>query len=245
MDKSEPHRIGHVKQAVVFDLFHTLIDPEDFRPKEYRRASVVADILGLPQDEFRIFWDSTQTKRMLTAKPEMDYVKEFAAANGRTLPESKLSEADRALSYYQDLAILNPRVEVTVSLRSLKDRGYKLGLLSNTRESDVREWPHSPLTQFFDAVAFSHIIGVMKPDSGAYSAVLRALGISDSSECTYVGDGGSEELTGAKNVGFGQVIFMRRFVSRNGLRSEEELGEIATQGDLSVDSFEELCRVVD
>ena len=79
-----------MKQAVVFDLFHTLIDPEDFRPKEYRRASVVADILGLPQDEFRVFWDSTQTTRMLTARPEMDYVKDFAAANARARYRQRL-----------------------------------------------------------------------------------------------------------------------------------------------------------
>ena len=222
-----------------------MVDPEDFRPKEYRCANVVSDILGLPEAEFVAFWDRTQKTRMLTARPEIDYVKDFAAAKGKTVPESKLNEAERALSRYQDLAILNPRAEVTASVELLKSRGYKLGLLSNTYESDAREWPHSPLAQFFEAVAFSHRIGMMKPEPGAYLAILRGLGLSDSSKCTYVGDGGSQELMGAKNIGFGQVMFMRRFVSKNGLRSEEDLGEIATQGDLSVDSFEELCGVVD
>ncbi len=245
MDKSEPRGVDHVKQAVVLDLFHTLVDPEDFRPKEYRRANVVSEILGLPEAEFVAFWDGTERTRMLTARPEMDYVKDFAAAKGRTVPESKLNEAERALSRYQDLAILNPRAEVTTSVKLLKDRGYRLGLLSNTYESDVREWPHSPLAPFFEAATFSHRIGMMKPEPGAYLAILEALGLPDSSRCIYVGDGGSQELVGAKNIGFGQVIFMKKFVSRNGLRTEEELGEIATQGDLSVDSFEELCKVVD
>ena len=147
MDKSKPRRINHVKQAVVFDLFHTLVDPEDFRPKEYRRANVMSDILGLPKDEFLPFWEETQKTRMLTSRPEIDYVKDFAATKGKTVPELKLDEAARSLSRYQDLAILNPRAEVTASVKLLKDRGYKLGLLSNTYESDVREWPHpSPIT---------------------------------------------------------------------------------------------------
>ncbi len=234
-----------MNQAIVFDLFHTLVDPEDFRPKEYRRANVVSGILGLPEAEFVAFWDRTQKTRMLTARPEIDYVMDFAAAKGKTVPESKLNEAQRALSRYQDLAILNPRAEVTDSVKLLKGRGYRLGLLSNTYESDVREWPHSPLARFFEAVTFSHRIGMMKPEPGAYLAILRALGLSDSSKCAYVGDGGNRELVGAKSIGFGQVIFMRSFVSKNGLRSEEELGEIAAQSDLSVDSFDELCRVVD
>lgn len=35
----------------------------------------------------------------------------------------------------------------------------------------------------------------------------------------FVGDGGSNELTGAKAAGFGLVVFMRGFVVRNGLRT--------------------------
>ncbi len=100
-----------------------------------------------------------------------------------------------------------------------------------------------PLAQFFEAVAFSHETGIMKPELGAYVVVLERLGLN-ASACIFVGDGGSEELLGARRAGFGQVAFMRRFVSTNGLRNQAELEEFARQSDFSIDSLEDLCSRV-
>lgn len=33
--------------AVVFDLFHTLVDPEDFRPHDFKRLEALSDEIGL------------------------------------------------------------------------------------------------------------------------------------------------------------------------------------------------------
>ena len=71
--------------------------------------------------------------------------------------------------------------------------------------------------------------------------ILRGLGL-DANVCAYVGDGGSQELSGAKEVGFRHVVFMRMFVSRNGMRNAEELKEVAGQADVSVDDFQDLER---
>lgn len=229
--------------GIVFDLFHTLVDPEDFRPKEFHRAEVVADMLGLDKTRFLAYWESTNRQRMSTPRREMEYVKDFIAASERVLSASDFDKADAALGRYQDLAILNPREEVVAALKLFKRQGYRLGLLSNTYERDVREWPSSPLAKFFDATAFSHEIGVMKPEPEAYLRILGRLDINPSC-CTFVGDGGSQELIGAKNVGFGHVVLMKGFVSRNGLRGKEELEEMATQADFSVDSFQELCETI-
>ncbi len=223
----------------VFDLFHTLVDPEEFRPKEFHRAEAVADILALDKPKFRSYWESVFRHRMSTPRPDIEYVKEFAALSGVTPPASSLAEAGRIMGLYQDLALLNPQEEVTATLRSLKGRGCRLGLLSNTYPCDVREWPRSPLAEFFDATAFSCEIGAMKPEPSAYLTVLGRLDM-EPWNCTFVGDGGSGELEGARKVGFGRVVQMRRFIARNGLRTKEELDEMASKADLHVDSFKEL-----
>ena len=243
MDKSsEPRGHRQLRQAVVFDLFHTLVDPEEFRPKEYRRAEVVADMLGLDKAPFLAYWKKTQKERMTTLRPELQYVKDFVVDSGKTPPSSRVfDKADEALGRYQDMALLKPRNDVVAPIRRLASRGYRLGLLSNTYERDVREWSHSPLASSFNAIAFSHEIGVMKPERDAYLVILRRLGL-DAKACAYVGDGGSQELSGAKEAGFGRVVFMRKFVSKNGMRNPEELQEFASRADASVEDFEDLER---
>ena len=37
---------------IVFDLFHTLVDPEDFRPKDFHRAERIASLLQIDPDAF-------------------------------------------------------------------------------------------------------------------------------------------------------------------------------------------------
>src|SRR5207244_11591523 len=93
-----------------------------------------------------------------------EYLREFATRSGMTLHRSVLDEAERMIERHQLLAIMNPRDDVIPSLKLLRARGYKLGLLSNTFETDVRKWAHSPLAQCFDAAVFSHEIGMIKPE---------------------------------------------------------------------------------
>jgi putative hydrolase of the HAD superfamily len=230
-------------QAIVFDLFHTLVDPQDFTPKGFRRADAAAEIVGLNKERFAIYWKETWKLRMLSPKPEIEYLKEYAVKSGLSPSQSSLDEADKALRRYQDIAILNPREEVVESLKVLKQKGYRLGLLSNTFEGDVRHWARSSLAPCFDAVAFSHEIGMVKPDQGAFHNILERLGV-DGPHSIFVGDGGSEELIGARRAGFAKSVFMRRFMLTNGLRTKAELEEIAKHADASVDTFEELCTIV-
>jgi putative hydrolase of the HAD superfamily len=227
--------------AIVFDLFHTIIDPEDFRPKEFRRADVAAGIIGLDKAKFYAYWQATSLLRMSGPRPEIEYLKDFATEAGVSPSASALSEAENALRKYQDVAILNPREEVLLSLKLLKEQGYKIGLLSNTFEGDVRYWHRSALAQYFDAVAFSHDIGITKPDERAFRVILDRLDV-EGSRCIFVGDGGVEELKGARRAGFSRVVFMRMFVAANGIRRKEELEELPKLADLTVDSFDELRR---
>ena len=222
--------------AVVFDLFHTLVDPEDFRPKGFRRADSIAALLGADRSEFASYWNKTTTERSSTERPSIDYIREFQEAAGKPASTRTLTEAVELIGRYQDLAVLNPREEVLTCLQLLKSKGPKIGLLSNAEEPEVRNWFRSPLATYFDFVAFSYKTGKLKPDAASYGSVLEGLR-ADPTSCAYVGDGGNQELLGAKAAGFNKVVFMSRFVSRNGIRTADELKTLETQSDLTVDDF--------
>jgi putative hydrolase of the HAD superfamily len=216
--------------AVVFDLFHTLVDPEERRPRTFDRIAEAARVLGVDPDRLRIHWD--------------DSVYEAATTPGRTAAvlaricdptpgEAILGAVDDAMGRYQDLAIEHPLPGVIGTLDSLHGAGIRLGLLSNALERDVRAWPGSALARRFDAAVFSCFAGAMKPEAAAYRAVLDELGVP-AGRAWFVGDGNAGELTGARAAGFGRVVVVTGPALRSGLRTPGEMTEIAADADLEI-----------
>lgn len=64
--------------------------------------------------------------------------------------------------------------------------------------------PSLPVAPLLDAQIFSVELGVCKPDPEIYLAACHRLGVAPT-DCLYVGDGGSHELTGAAAVGMTPV----------------------------------------
>jgi putative hydrolase of the HAD superfamily len=89
---------------------------------------------------------------------------------------------------------------ITGLLEGLKDRGIKLGLISNCTEEEVQSWPGSKLAPYFDEVLFSYETGCAKPDPQIYELACSRLGV-EAASCIFIGDGGSQELDGAKAAG--------------------------------------------
>jgi FMN phosphatase YigB (HAD superfamily) len=74
--------------------------------------------------------------------------------------------------------------------------------------------------------------------------VLRALGLGPH-QCIFAGNGGSNELEGAQNVGFKLVVFVHHFVSHNNLYPPEKLRQFCRQADIAVAYIGELVKLVD
>jgi hypothetical protein len=74
LNSPRPFRV----ESVVFDLFHTIVDPEDFRPIAFHRADKIADIFNLDPHKFREFWESTKHEGCTSrSKKVIDYVQEY------------------------------------------------------------------------------------------------------------------------------------------------------------------------
>ena len=90
---------------------------------------------------------------------------------------------------------------------ALQHAGVGVGLVSNASWEEIEHWDDSPLAPFFDHVVFSCAAGVAKPDAGIYSAALDGLGVG-AGEAWFVGDGGSDEHRGARDVGLTPVLLL-------------------------------------
>jgi putative hydrolase of the HAD superfamily len=84
-------------------------------------------------------------------------------------------------------------------LQTLKNRGFRLGVVSNHRAWLPDYLKEIGLSDFFETIVVSDIVGVEKPDSRIMQIALNNLSL-DASACLYVGDHPFDVLC-AKNAG--------------------------------------------
>ena len=92
-------------------------------------------------------------------------------------------------------------------LTELKDRGYRLFILSNGfRELQEQKMIYSGLAPFFEKVVLSEDIAVQKPDTRLYHFALSATQ-SDPSSVAMIGDNFYTDILGAHDAGWDQYYF--------------------------------------
>ena len=230
--------------TVVFDLFHTLVDPQEHSPAGSRRLDVVAGILGLPFTEIDLWWQQNVAEFVSTPISPIEAIIELARSRRIVLSPTAVAEIDRAMGAAQDAAISAPLKGVLETLQSLADAGVALAILSNAHVRDVRTFGDSPLAQVVDDACISCFTGLVKPDRAAYDHSLERVG-STAGRSLYVGDGGGNELVGAHDAGFGAVIAITGPVTRGGWRSRDEQELIEGRADFVTDDVVDLIAQID
>lgn len=183
-------------KAVIFDMFETLITL--FTGRTYFSENIAED-LGVPLEEFRKQWHATEKDRT-TGKYTM------AEGTGITLKNLGLfSEENVQLIVGKRRAALGDTFadipeESLWLLQALKDKGIKIGLITNTFSDERDMIRECKLFPFFDAAMISYEQGISKPDPEIYRRMITALNVKPE-ECLYVGDGGSRELFAARDAG--------------------------------------------
>ena len=97
-------------------------------------------------------------------------------------------------------------------LEQLTLRGFRLGVISNAGDMDMEPWPACRLAPFSEVFIASFQVGMLKPDPRIYQRGLKSLGVS-ADEAVFVGDGGSNELSGATRVGL-RALWATWFLNR-------------------------------
>lgn len=106
------------------------------------------------------------------------------------------------------------RPEVRETLQILKEKGYRLGVISNTASLysvfDVLE--AYGIRDYFEDITLSSITGYRKPHRRIFEISLRQMQVR-AEECAYVGDTVSRDIIGARRMHFGAAIQIRSFLS--------------------------------
>jgi putative hydrolase of the HAD superfamily len=167
---------------------------------------VTSDVLGID----RKVWDellATRSKQRLTGvqRDHFEIVRTLAHEVDPEIAESRIREAVRIRSQWFQYALSNIPQENIDAINHLRAADLRLGLISNADAMEVAAWEDSPLAGLFDAEIFSCEVGSVKPEPAIFHKCLDALKLKPS-ECLFVGDGGSNELIGAKEVGLWTVF---------------------------------------
>lgn len=106
-------------------------------------------------------------------------------------------------------AYLKPDPEVVPTLIALRDKGYKLGIISNGKS--VKQWEkiiRLGLHHFFDIVVISEEVGSEKPDTKIFEVALQKLNV-EPYEAVYVGDNLETDILGANKAGMISIRILK------------------------------------
>ena len=183
-------------RAVIFDMYETLVT--QLRSPLYYGTQIAGD-LGLAPGEFLPGWRETEKDRStgkLTFENTMTQLMERHNLYSRDL-HSRIAE--KRMAFQRDcFRQLHP--QILPMLETLKEKGIRIGLITNCFSEEAALIRESVLFPFFDAACLSWEEGICKPDPVIFHTCLDRLAVPAES-CLYVGDGGSRELETAKSLG--------------------------------------------
>lgn len=187
-------------KAVIFDMYETLIT--HFNSPLYFGTQMAIDA-GICEEKFQELWKPTEIHRTIgkiTLEEVLEMILKKNNCYSRELCDSIVQK--RIASKEECFNHLHP--EIIPLLRSLKEKGIMIGLISNCFSEEAYVISKSTLFPYFDAVYLSYEQGVQKPDSEIYKSCMNKLRVK-ADECLYVGDGGSFELEAARELGMNAV----------------------------------------
>ena len=190
-------------KAIIFDAYGTLFDVNS-------AAEKCKDKIGEKWERFANFWRTTQLE-YTWLRSLMDRHKDFWQVTEDSLDKSiKVFNIDPSmrnelLNLYK---ILSPYKEVPETLKTLKEKRFKLAILSNGTPSLLDELVKSNhLDNLFDDIFSIEQVGVYKPSSRVYDMPIKKYNINKS-EVAFL-SANTWDVSGGGNYGY-QSIWVNR-----------------------------------
>jgi putative hydrolase of the HAD superfamily len=184
-------------RAVIFDLFHTLTSADALRAP----GRGTSEVLGVAREDWNkqlLVYSDDRLRGKIT--DPFVIIERMAHALDPAIPDKTIKEAVKNRIERFRYALINIEDSTLDTLQELKETGKLIGLVSNADVNEVVGWEDSPLKPYFNSVVFSYRVGYIKPEREIYELALNELKVAPE-DVLYAGDGGSDELRGAKEVG--------------------------------------------
>jgi len=191
-------------KAIIFDAYGTLFDVNS-------AAEKCKDKIGDKWEDFANYWRTTQLE-YTWLRSLMNRHKDFLQVTEDSLDKSmkafRISPSMRneLLDLYK---ILSTYSEVPEVLKKLKDKNYKLGILSNGTPALLNELVKSNnLENIFDNIFSIEEVGIYKPDSKVYDMPIKKYKIQKD-EVAFL-SANTWDVSGGGNYGYNSI-----WVNRN------------------------------
>ena len=191
-------------KAIIFDAYGTLFDVNS-------AAEKCKDKIGDKWEAFANYWRTTQLeytwlRSLMKRHKDFWQITEDSLDKSMSVFNIDNSMRDELLNLYQ---ILSPFEEVPEVLKSLKEKNFKLAILSNGTPSLLSELVKSNnLNNLFDDIFSIEKVGVFKPDSKVYDLPIKKYKI-EKNEVAFL-SANTWDVSGGGNYGYNSI-----WVNRN------------------------------
>ena len=192
-------------KAIIFDAYGTLFDVNS-------AAEKCKDKIGTKWESFSNYWRTTQLE-YTWLRSLMNRHKDFWKITEDSLDKSMKvfninpNMKSELLDLYK---ILSPYPEVKETLQLLKEKNYKLSILSNGAPSLLNELVSSNNLEVFDDIFSVEEVGVFKPDSKVYDIPVKKYKI-EKREVAFL-SANTWDVSGGGNYGYNAI-----WVNRNNI----------------------------
>ena len=215
--------------GIIFDLDNTLYDARQYF------ESAFAEISEYLSGKYNVNKKAIYNKLLELWKEKTSM---YPRLFDDFLESVKLDESITELIRIFDNCQINLRTyqDVPYILKELKNRGYKLGILTDGKTfRQNRKIDSLGIRNFFDEIVISDELGYRKPSVVPYKYILERLGV-EPYYSIYVGDNPLIDFKGAKKIGMYTVRI---------LRGEFKHIENNTFIDWNIDKFKELIEIIE
>ena len=192
-------------KAIIFDAYGTLFDVNS-------AAEKCKDKIGSKWESFSNYWRTTQleyTWLRSLMKRHKDFWKITEDSLDKSMKVFNINPNMKSelLDLYK---ILSPYPEVKETLQLLKEKNYKLSILSNGTPSLLNELVSSNNLKVFDDIFSVEEVGIFKPDSKVYDIPVKKYKI-EKREIAFL-SANTWDVSGGGNYGFNAI-----WVNRNNI----------------------------
>ena len=227
-------RRTNIIKALFCDLFFTLITPKYNCKNEY-------DVLGITKDEWEFYAENEvlyHDRALGKIANKAEIIKRIVSTIPLHVTEQQESEISILRENRMKRALISVDRQIIKILTLIHNKGIKLCVISNADKIDCEYWSMSPLASIFDRAIFSCEVGMLKPNKEIYWYAMKQLKV-EPNESIFVGDGGSDELGGAKRAGM-QTVFTEYLDKKNAAESQR----LQLDSDYHIDKFDELINII-
>ena len=192
-------------KAIIFDAYGTLFDVNS-------AAEKCKDKIGSKWESFSNYWRTTQleyTWLRSLMKRHKDFWKITEDSLDKSMKVFNINPNMKSelLDLYK---ILSPYPEVKETLQLLKEKNYKLSILSNGTPTLLNELVSSNNLKVFDDIFSVEEVGIFKPDSKVYDIPVKKYKI-EKREVAFL-SANTWDVSGGGNYGFNAI-----WVNRNNI----------------------------